>query len=782
MKRSATLLFIASIMFISAGLNAQMANPGIDRPGEPFSYPACSVDQIGVQNAPMGTEITPAGYLYTGYGELMFSIGYPSEPAWQRIRTLEKGYLPIVRYTYRDGAVRYDVTTFADTLAGQDAGRNPVDFVRVVARNTGSVTRTSYFTVSFPYNSAKSERSPCNLASHRFSRPVTPATPGDYSQPGVQFDPHWVYGFTHNLAVRSGKVVYEFSSDPEPTLWLTQTARYNKPQQAHVSPDAPVLSVRYELHLQPGASRTLVFKMPVRPIAASDAADVQELESAAFDTALNQTEDRWLKRLNRGIQISLPEKEVTDTFKANLIDDMMAREHIGDDYIQTVNDLQYHAFWLRDGSHIMNAYDETGNLNLVRQSLPFFMTLQKPDGLFLSQSGQYDGWGQALWTFGRYYQFSHDRAYAKNVFPAVLRAVHWLEQAREKDPLHIIPAANPHDDEFHEKAYVTGHDLWALVGLKAAIVLAKAVGTEAEIHEFQQDYNNYHEVLFRLLDKIGAANGNYIPPGIDIQGGQDWGNMNVLYPEMLVSPENPLVTGTLRHVRKEYAEGLMTYAGRLHDYIGFKNTETELIVGEQQQVVKDLYAELVHTSSTHAGWEVGPYPWTTRDFGNDLSPHGWFSADYVALLRNMLVREQGDNLHLLSALSPDWTKPGDTIKVSNAPTEFGRIAMDCSFSSSGMHMGIETDFQRKPAHIIVHMPWFVTVKSATVDGKPVSVRRQSLSIPASSRQLDVVWAVRDPSPEMSYRSAVKSFKAEWRHHYQEFLRDGAPRRKPIRMY
>ncbi len=759
-----------------------MVNPDIDKPGEPFSYPACSTDEIAVQNAAMGTEITPQGYLYTGYGELMFSIGNPPHAVSQRIRTLEKGYLPIIHYTYRDGTVRYHLTTFATALAGQSGNSDPVNFIRVTATNTGSSKRTSYFSVAFRYTGGESEHGLCSIVSHRFQRPAVAAKPGDYSQPGVVFNPHWVYGFRDDLATRSGEVVYEFPTAPKPVLWLTETARYNRAEQANASPEQPVLVARYEIHLQPGASQALVFKMPVRPIAVDNGAAIKELQSFSFDAAFNRTADFWEKELSQGIQIRLPEKEVTNTFKANLIYDMMARERVGSNFVQHVNDLQYHAFWLRDGSHIMNAYDETGYLNLVRQSLPFFLTYQKPNGLFISQPNEYDGWGQALWTLGRYYQFSHDRAFAQRVFPAVLRAVHWLEQARARDPLHIMPAGNPGDDEFHETAHVTGHNFWALVGLKEAIVLAKAAGTQAQVREFQQDYDNYHRVLFRLLDKIGAKDGEYIPPGIDIAGGQDWGNMNVLYPEMLVSPDNPLVTGTLRHVRKEYAEGLMTYAGLLHDYIGFKNTETELIIGEQEQVIKDLYAELVHTSSTHAGWEVGPLPWTTRDFGNDLAPHGWFAADYVALLRNMLVREQGDDLHLLSALSPDWTKPGDTIKVSNAPTEFGRMAMTCTFTSSGMKMDLESDFQQNPAHIVVHLPWFVTVKSATVDGKAVEVHQQSLTIPPTSREINVVWSVRSPAPTMSYRSAVKAFEAELQAHYQKFLRDGSPARKRVKMY
>ena len=153
-------------------------------------------------------------------------------------------------------------------------------------------------------------------------------------------------------------------------------------------------------------------------------------------------------------------------------------------------------------------------------------------------------------------------------------------------------------------------------------------------------------------------------------------------------PFDPKVTGTLRQVRSKYGEGLMTYAGWLHHYITMKNTEAELVRGEQQQVLKDLYTVLVHTSSTHAGWEVGPLPWSTRDFGEDLAPHGWFAAEYIILLRNMLVREQSGELHLLSVLSPAWCNPGDVIEVGKAPTEFGSLEMKAVFRDQGMTLGL----------------------------------------------------------------------------------------------
>lgn len=782
MKTSATGWLIMAVLLAAPPLEAQMANPDIDQPGESFSWPACSTDQIALQNAASGTEITPEGYLYTGYGEMTFSIGNPSQPAYQRIRTLDSGYLPIVHYSYSEGSIRYRLTAFTGSYPAESGSSRPLNFVRVIATNVGSKKRTGFFSVAFPYTGGAPGHGICSQVSHRFRRPVKPARPGDYSQPGAEFNPNWVYALSPDgLATRSGKVVYQFPVAPRPLLAPTpETSGEAAPGK--ISPTTPVLMARYQLELAPGGERTLIFKMPVEPVPAGDAAAVRNLKSANFDRELAATRRFWQNELDKGIEISLPEKEVTDAFKANLIDDMMAREHTGGDYIQTVNVLQYHAFWLRDGSQIMNAYDVAGYPRLVRQSLPFFLSLQKPNGLFISQSGQYDGWGQALWALGRYYELYHDTASARRSFPAVVKAVQWLEAARQSDPLGIMPAGNPNDDEFHVLAHVTGHNFWALAGLQEAIVLAKAVGTEDQVRQFQQDYSNYHHVLFSLLGRIGARNGNYIPPGIEISGGQDWGNMNVLYPEMLVSPTDPLVKGTLNHVRKEYAEGLMTYAGRLHDYIGFKNTETELILEEQRQVIEDLYAELVHTSSTRAGWEVGPYPWTTRDFGNDLAPHGWFSADYVALIRNMLVREQDGGLELLSALSPDWTRPGDTITVSNAPTEFGRIGFRCRFTPGGMKMTLQPAFNRRPGKIVVHLPWFVIASGAVVDDNPVEINDGTVSVPSTARTLDVEWTPRTPAPNLSYNSAVEAYKAEYLEHYQSFLKYGMPATKRPRLY
>ena len=76
-------------------ISGGMLDPSIDVPGEPFSYFWHPTDVIGALYAPVASEVTPEGYLFTGFGELMFFVGNPPVPVYPRIKTLWKGYLPI---------------------------------------------------------------------------------------------------------------------------------------------------------------------------------------------------------------------------------------------------------------------------------------------------------------------------------------------------------------------------------------------------------------------------------------------------------------------------------------------------------------------------------------------------------------------------------------------------------------------------------------------------------------------------------------------------------------
>jgi hypothetical protein len=787
MRISCKLFALASAcsLLFAASARSQMVSPSIDRPGEPFSYFSHPTDEIGMMDAEAATEITPEGYLRTGFGELMFFAGPELEPTSVRIRTLEQGKLPIVHYQFeRDGLVYYfSMFTATQSIQNGEPVGPSVNFIRVTIKNETTQPTRAILATGIRYDAPNNTGAA--HGDNRFDRPREAKAPGKYRQLGEQFSPDWVYSFSDSGFLRDGRLLYTFPAGSSARSF-TLHGFYNypqdigKPSKLAAGPTVPVGIVTFSQILAPGSERVLDFKMPAVPT--SDAAEMEALAKARFDAAKASIVDFWNGMLAQGMQVTLPEHKVTDTFCANLIYDLIARDHIGDDYIQTVNKLHYHEFFLRDGADIVHSYDVTGYPEIARQDLQFFAKSQLPDGNFLSQSQQYDGWGEAVWAYAQHYRLTRDRDFAEWAIPQIDRAVAWLKQARAADPLHIMPASDVRDNEM-VPGHLTGYNFLALSGLRLAFEMARETGHLDIALAWETEYHDYRAAFLKVLDAQAAANNGYIPPALDRQkGGFDWGNLLAVVPERTLDAHDPRVTATLKATQAKYAEGIMTYADGefLHHYLTIKNTMTEVIRGgpeDQAQALRELYALLVHTSSTHAGFEFAILPWGDRNFQDNLAPHGWFAAEYRTLLRTMLVREEGvplrGRLHLLSLISPAWIGRGKEIALSNAPTWWGKIAFRLTQpTESEALLTLTPEFTGPyPTQIVIHLPFFMDVKSATVDGQPASRAGDTLVVASSAKEIHIHlhWTPRPDAPHMSYDRAVADYKAEYARRYQELM-------------
>ena len=781
----------------AAHLLAQMVSPTIDRPDQPFSYFSKPTSEIGIMGAEAATEITPEGYLRTGFGELMFFSGPSLDPTSVRVRTLEQGHLPIFHYDFVRDGIDYRFTIFEAPIETSAVDRGPeqansasatsntgstaqaplVNFVRVSMKNQSREPSRAIFATGVRYDGPNTTGLP--HGDNRFRRPVEGKFPGDYRQIGENFDPAWINSFDGAHFYRSGRDLYSF---PGGFAGRTFTLREQdlsrqmpdllQPARLNATQTTPVGIVTYSSLLQPGEEWSLDFKMPLIPTA--DPSVITAIDRASFDEAHTRIIAYWNQLLASGMQISLPESKPVDTFYTNLVYDLIAIDHIGSDYIQTVNKLHYHEFYLRDGADIMHSYDVTGYPQIARECLQFFAKSQKPDGNFLSQPQQYDGWGEAVWGYAQHFRMTHDKAFADWAIPQIARAVDWLHQARAADPLHIVPASNVRDNEY-VPGHLTGYNFLALDGLRLAIPMAAETGHPDLARKWQAEYDDYHQAFFKVLDIQAAAHSGYIPPALDGQsGGYDWGNLLSVVPEPTLDPHDPRVTATLKATQAKYAEGIMTYAdGKfLHHYLTIKNTMTETIRGDQQQALNEFYAILLHTSSTNAGFEYKIRPWGDRDFGDNLAPHGWFAAEYRTLLRTMLVREQGDQLHLLSVISPAWIGAGKTISVSQAPTYFGQVAFTVNQPSAyEAVIRLRAQFDQPPKSIQIHIPWFVRLQSATVDGAPIAFSCSEpcangvISLPPTAHEVHLHWTLRPNTPQISYEHAVSQYKSEYARRY-----------------
>ncbi len=702
-----------------------------------FSYLREPTDQLALPGYVAGAAVLPNHDLYTGWTEFGLRVGDDRRTMSPAGRDLEQGWMPIIRTQQVNGRVLYIEQTLMSTVGGRQ-----VIFARLTAVNLSQKARSSAeVTASVRFNGGDLvNRGTRRVRKFRFPRDVAPTRPGLYLQPGADFNAAAVHGFSGRALTRDGQVLY--IAPPAPAgAFVKQTER---PGTGPVVPKTTFGETNYEFNLAPGQVVNLDYKLPVAPVAAGSP-EQAAIEAASYDDARQNLIADWTQRVSPAMQVELPERKVQDAYYASLATILQARYRLGDgQWVQTVNKLRYHAFWLRDAAIMTQALDLVGLNRPAKENLDFFLTWQEPSGQFISRTEQFDGHGQALWAFAEHVRRTGDLRFARKVYPAVKRAMDWLAAARAADPLKLLPpVTTPYDNEL-VPGHLPGDNFWGLAGAKGAIDLATRLGDRATAAAWTRQFNDYRATVIARIRAAAATTGGWVPPSLDRKGGQDWGNAWLGYPEPVVALDDPLVTATLRHLRSRRREGISTffYTGQrwIHAYLGYRVIQTELARGEQRQVVEGLYGQLAHTTSTHQGFELA-LP-STRTVVDATAPHGWFSAEYVALLRNLLVREaDARTIRLMSATPTTWLRPGQTIAVRNARTLRGPVSFRIETTDGGATLSWSSKLT--PGTRLV----FTVPSGARSTSAPgLSADRKTIVLRGAKGSISLRWRLAPPFP------------------------------------
>ena len=744
-------LLQASVKVAMDRFSEKMVDPAIDDGGT-FSYFVRPSFQLGLRGEQYATQVMD-GRLWTGAAEWTLLLGPDLAPHTQRIWTLLDGYLPCIRYAKKKGDIEYTVEAFQFALTG-DAG-NPTNFIRVSAKNLGAAPAPAVFAGSFAYGPVD----------HRCQR-----------MRQVKFSPSWRYDIAGSSARRDGKLIYAWKQKPDELL-AAAGKKFSGPF-GNSDRETPVCAAVYRRTLAPGESFSADFAFPHYP---QDPAAEPALLAASFDERRAALKTYWEGWLAKATRIVVPEAKVTNAVRAYLIHSLMSQNVINDNEVeQHVNRLQYNRFWLRDSSFFISMYEMYGLPDVGHDLARHFYGYQRPDGNMVSQAGQYDGWGQSMWAFGYHAAMSGDTIFAREAFPHVERAVTWLDGALKNDKYGLMPPSGVLDNEQLIGRY-TGHNFWAVIGLGGAIKVAEMSGHPEAAERWTALRAEYQDRFIKIMRAVAAQNGGVMPPGVDVPDGIDWGNLIPVYPGNILDPQDPLVTVTFDHYRKEHMqEGIATYGTCLHHYITQRVALTELARDNEERVLSDFYGMLLHTGAAHEGFEWSIKPWASRDYCMTVAgiqtcnfpPHGWYAANMNILTRYMLVREDGTTLRLCGALSPAWTKPGDKISVENAPTLFNPVSFSFEFAETGAHFKLQSgEAGRAPAAIALHVPFFLQVTSAKVAGQEMRREADWLYFPASCLngktdcEAEIVFA-RLPVKPWSYETVVNEYKAEYRRRYE----------------
>jgi hypothetical protein len=492
--------------------------------------------------------------------------------------------------------------------------------------------------------------------------------------------------------------------------------------------------------------------------------------------------------------ITIPEEKVQQSLLANTIYSLLAIDKVGQDYIPNVNKFQYHTYFPTDTSLMAVSLDDMGQTSVARDILLYGIKAQHPDGSIVLEHELWESFGHILWAWDRHYTLTKDEAFLARVYPSVVKSMDWEVNITSKDELGLIPPASIFDDAQLKDSHQTGQDLWTLIGIQAAVQMAKHLGKTEDAARFQAEYDRFRAAFDKALALQTAQTGGYVPPSLDhTLGGNDWDNLHLLYPAPLFDPSDPRVAATDKKVRASFKEGILPYvlpyalsehdgkytfdeAPRLHYWHMPDIAENELVSGRpeaQKEIVEDLYALLVHTTSTHATQEFGTYPWSTRDYmPQNILPDGSTSAVLVELIRNMLVREYKTELHLFSAVSLEWLGAGKSIDVKEEPTNFGPVSASMRLANGALTFNLSNQFRSAPAKIVLHIPWFYEATSAEVDGHSATVHNGEIEVSPGAITIHLRGRTRNNDQPLSYSNAVKNYKTDYARRYANFLRTG----------
>jgi hypothetical protein len=517
----------------------------------------------------------------------------------------------------------------------------------------------------------------------------------DYERPARRLAHGWMPVVV--LSGRVGKTKWEqtaFATSPGfgPNGEMSAYVRFKVTvQQPGATPTSVVLrsepsgqTVALRLERMPDGSRTAAARITATSGEAT-AVPMAELERALADYT-----GAWKREAARGMQITVPEARVTDGWKAWLAYAMLNTKlnkgrwevHDGSGFYDEV--YGYSALL-----HAMAA-DLYGRHDLSAKVLGGVFAVQQPDGLYTENYGLPD-MGALLMACAERYRLTRDRAWLRRVAPNMIRAANWILARRagapKSGPAQGMILFRPYCDH-PAPVYGFYGDTYGCVGLQHAADVLGDIGLSAEARRFRAEAARYRADLCANMDaSVIVRNGRRLMPmepatqrllrDAGYRGGHYWG----LVASCMLETEFLSCHGTRARTVVDSIErngglicGLSEFAGGVDHAYAYGYLLTKLKQGDVPRVLLGFYSMLAHgmTRDTYSAVECTQI--LTGDNAGTL-PHTYSSTQQLRLLRMMLLREEGNRLHIGQAIPRHWLKAGQSVEVRNAPTRFGLVSL-----------------------------------------------------------------------------------------------------------
>jgi len=372
----------------------------------------------------------------------------------------------------------------------------------------------------------------------------------------------------------------------------------------------------------------------------------------------------------------------------------------------------YRRFWFRDAAFMIQALLALGLENRARRLLTDFPRRQKLSGYFQSQDGEWDSNGQVLWIVERFQQATGQRFDAA-FNQSLMKGADWIQKKRtsKKEAVRhrgLLPAGfsaehlGPNDFYFWD-------DFWGVAGLQAAARMAQRLGYLKKRFEFERNALDLEKCIFESIAKIPEykrRGGIPASPYRRMDAGAV-GSMAADYPLQITGPGEPLIQRTVDFlIRHCFQRGAffqdMIHSG-LNAYLTLAIAQTLLRQGDPR------YGEMIETvaglASPTGQWPEAIHPVTGGGCMGD-GQHGWAAAEWIMMIRNLFVREEGQKIVIGSGIFPRWLKEGNQISFGPTPTPAGRISVFIDRQDADVRIELDTDARDASISLEIDVPGY----------------------------------------------------------------------------
>jgi len=479
-------------------------------------------------------------------------------------------------------------------------------------------------------------------------------------------------------------------------------------------------------HLAPKAKQTGWLIRPYRNYHPT----LSTLRSRDWQHHFDIAKQTWEELIRQAAQIHLPDQAVENSFYSGLADCYIMREPVSAEYVGGCPGTEgYRALGSGEPALVAVLLDQLGLHTDAALGYQVCLDEQGADGNWADPLG----WGHYWWGASgfkslmimEHYRLSGDRQYLESVYPRMLASSRWLEGQRARTrklinnerPLNygLMPRGMgdcglKDDDDLY--GIFLPHNIWAVYADAMTLQAATILGKTADISELQSIYHTGLSDLHHTLDKGAITENGYrwLPGVAGKTSGSRWGVLNAAFPCRLLAPDHELISGTIRKIEScKSPGGIPVNTGWLKDGMWVAITldnlaEVQLLRDEGDAAAAYLYATLNHGTPLYSWCEERGQEAGSKQITGDRQ-HLWTPLAVSRFLRDALVMEDGETLHLARGTARQWLSGDKPLACENMKTYFGAISYEIRYQAKNKTISgfIRLEENKKIPRLSLHL-------------------------------------------------------------------------------